>query len=161
MVSNWDGRSTADLEAAFERHGQKDSFVPKIIRCLTKPALIAGASWLLKKYVENSGELRRDNIVEIYRLLPELRDWASKLHLLQSIPFMPIDHTQKESVEAFIRSCISDKNKMVRAWAYNGFAELSRQYPEYKGESELLLKAALNDESPAVRARARNVLMNP
>lgn len=53
---------------------------------------------------------------------------------------------------------LSDNNKFVRAWAYNGLYELSRQYEDLRIETMLLLDAGLNDEAASVRARIRNIL---
>ena len=51
-----------------------------------------------------------------------------------------------------------ENNKLVRAWAYNGFYEISRQYPEYKEETKKLFAMAMKDEAPSVKARIRNIM---
>jgi hypothetical protein len=157
-IKDWNGRSTEGLEILFETYGNEAGFSDQIIGYLADAATQTGASWLLKRYLESEGEINPSQISKIFVQLPELSDWATKLHILQSIAFIPIDYIDAERVEMFLRSNLNDKNKMVRAWAYNGFAELARQYPEYREESEALLAAALNDKSAAVRARVRNIV---
>ncbi len=57
-----------------------------------------------------------------------------------------------------MRKCLEDDNKFVRAWAYNGFYELAKQYPEYRTEAGQLFEMALRDEAASVKARVRNVM---
>jgi hypothetical protein len=63
----------------------------------------------------------------------------------------------------FLRTCLADENKFVRAWAYNGFYLLSQQYPEYQQETEQFFAMAMRDEAASVKARIRNILkkVNP
>ncbi len=71
---------------------------------------------------------------------------------------MPIAKGEKKKIEVFLRQCLTDGNKFVRAWAYNGFYEISVQYPEYKKETKLFFEMAMRDEAPSVKARIRNIM---
>ncbi len=71
---------------------------------------------------------------------------------------MPISKTDKKKVEGFLRECLIDNNKFVRAWAYNGFNELSIQYNEYRQETEQFFEMAMRNEAPSVRSRIRNIM---
>jgi len=61
-------------------------------------------------------------------------------------------------VEAFLKKCLVDDNKFIRAWAYNGFYELSVQYPEHKDETKQFFEMAMRDEAPSVKSRIRNIM---
>jgi 3-methyladenine DNA glycosylase AlkC len=78
--------------------------------------------------------------------------------VLQSIPFMAIDDTNTNNVYNFLRTNLTDQNKFVRVWSYNGFHELSRQHPEYLEETQQYFEMAMRDEAPSVKARIRNIM---
>ncbi len=88
----------------------------------------------------------------------EIEQWESKLHILQSFPFMPIPHSEKKKVEVFLRKCLVENNKFVRVWAYNGFYELAVQFPEYINETKQFFEMAMRDEAPSIQSRIRNIM---
>ena len=91
-------------------------------------------------------------------MLQSLEHWESRLHVLQSIPYMPIPGTHKKKVETFLRECLVDDVKFVKAWAYSGFYELAVQYPEYQDEAEQFFEMAMRDQPASVRSRIRNIM---
>lgn len=162
-LAAWDGKTVATLEAIFARAGSDPQFpdlqfVDALIDYLSQPVLQKGASWLLKKRAESGDAFSAEQVDAIYALLPQLEAWETKLHILQSIPALPISVAQREGVEDFLRSALLDKNKFVRAWAYNGFYELARQYPEFREEAGALFERSLHEEAASVRARVRNIM---
>jgi len=154
----WNGKSVDDIESMYSRYHQQSGFVSDLVSYMHQKKLQKGTTWLLKKYLESGGYIEPKEVKEIYGLLTELVCWESKLHVLQSIPFMPIPKIEKKKVESFLRECLIDNNKFVRAWAYNGFNELSVQYNEYRKETEEFFEMAMRDEAPSVRSRIRNIM---
>ncbi len=156
-ISQWDGKSITGIDAIYERHGQEASFSSEVIDLLGCDPLQKGATWLLKRYLEGGKQLRHHQVDKIYAALPALKQWESKLHVLQCIPYMPIPESGKSTVETFLRKCLVDDNKFIRAWAYNGFYELSIQYPEHEEETKQFFEMAMRDEAPSVKSRIRNI----
>ncbi len=157
-ISAWNGKSASDIFTIYDRHHQQRGFVGELVSFLSQTELQKGVTWLLKKHLESNGSIEPKEVKKIYNLLLSLNAWESKLHILQSIPFMPISKTEKKKVEHFLRKCLIDSNKFVRAWAYNGFNELSNQYDEYRQETEQFFEMAMRDEAPSVRSRIRNIM---
>ncbi len=157
---NWDGKSARDIDGIYQRHCDDISFAATLIGFLQQTNLQKGATWLLKRYFDSGQQLAANEIALIYRCLPQLEHWETKLHILQCIPFMPIAQTEKKYVEMFLRQSLTDSNKFIRAWAYNGFYEISMQYPEYKKETKQFFEMAMHDEVPSVKARIRNIVKN-
>ena len=91
-------------------------------------------------------------------MLDKLEHWETKLHILQSIPFMPIEITERKKVDAFLRETLTDPNKFVRAWSYNGFYELAMQHSEYLNETKQFFEMAMRDEAASIKARIRNIM---
>ncbi len=157
-IGQWDGKYVNDLGAIYERHRHEKSFISEVISLMKITTLQKGATWLIKLHLENKNQLTHDQAVKICDQLLELRQWESKLHILQCLPFMEIPKSQKGKVEIFLRNCLSDSNKFIRAWAYNGFYELAMQYPEHKKETKQFFEMAMRDEPPSVKSRIRNIM---
>lgn len=157
-IKKWDEKSAKHIGEIYARYSHKSSFTSEIISFIGQASLQKGASWLLKKNLESSKKLEQSNIRKVYGLLKKLEHWETKLHILQSIPYMPIEKSQKKRVETFLRECLMDSNKFVKAWAYNGFYELSIQHEEYQEETRQLLEMAMRDEPASVKARVRKIM---
>ena len=61
-------------------------------------------------------------------------------------------------VRVEILGLLDSSNKLVRAWAYDGLYRLAQLQHSNSAADMNRLKLALHKESPAVRARIRNLL---
>ena len=125
-VTKWDGKSAGYIADVYRGYVHVSTFVDQLVELIEAPASQRGATWLLKHHLEENvasdrALLDRSQLSRIYRLAPSLADWESRLHILQSIPQMPVAPADKDIVESFIRRSLRDKNKFVRAWAYMAF----------------------------------------
>ena len=156
-VSTWDGKSSDDIKAVYSHHAGDPDFIECVIAMIRRGESMNGATWLLKHALDLGESLDEDSIHDIYQSLPELTDWQARLHVLQCLPRMPVSAEDRPAVEAFVRNGITDGNKFVRAWSYNGLHELARQYPELDEDARIILDIALRDEAPSVVARIRKI----
>lgn len=157
-IQQWDGKSAEDISCIYDGYAGFTDFVSSTIALIKKEGSQKGASWLLKRHLENEQQLEPKQTAQLWALLSDLGCWETKLHLLQSLPYLKIGNNGKQKVEHFLRCCLSDNNKFVRAWAYHGFYELSLQYPEYQEETKRFFALAMKDEAASVKARIRNIL---
>ncbi len=157
-ITAWDGKSRDDIDTIYQSHCQQPTFADEIIKLTRKEALQTGTTWLLKIYLESGHRLEKKQVNAVFRLLTELAPWEAKLHFLQSLQYMPVTKPQCKSVEIFLRFALTDTNKFVRAWTYNGFYLLTKQHPEYREETEQFFRMAMRDEAPSVKARIRNIM---
>lgn len=157
-IKSWNGKSVDDLHLVLDRYRDQPAFVSTILRSSEDPGLETAATWLLKQYLESAGAVDSQATDRLCRLLPQLQHWQSRLHVLQSLPYIDLPGKRKKTVEKFLRECLGDEQKFIRAWAYSGFYELARQYPEYRPEMEKLFESAIVDEAPSVKARIRRIL---
>ncbi|WP_127559308.1 hypothetical protein [Saccharospirillum alexandrii] len=157
-VESWDGKSAADIRAIYDAHSADIHFADTLIVLAFTDACEKGATWLLKAWLEAGHALNPDQISTVYASLHQLSHWEAKLHVLQCLPFLSINDAQKASVYDFLRLTLTDHNKFVRAWSYNGFYELSRQHSEYLHETRQYFDMAMRDEAPSVKARIRNIV---
>ena len=157
-IAGWNGKSADDIAAVYRQFSDDPSFVADIVRLSAQAHYQKGATWLLKAHIDAGHSLQAKDISRIYRALKRLVDWESKLHVLQCMAGMPIASSDRKHVELFLRQCLPDTNKFVRAWTYNGFYELARQYPQYQKEAEQFFAMAMRDEAASVKARVRAIL---
>lgn len=156
-ITNWNGKSAADIEAVYHSYQAQSSLLPQLIELLKTPALQDGASWLLKKHLECSGTLAQKQTDALLAMLPQFQQWQTCLHILQSFEYFTVATKNLQTTELFLRRCLADNNKFVRAWAYHGFYHLQRQYPQYSEEVKSFFAMAINDEAASVKARIRNI----
>ncbi|MCX4027228.1 hypothetical protein H0A36_08500 [Endozoicomonas sp. SM1973] len=157
-LTRWDGKSKDDTTKIYETYHTKAEFAATIIKLMNNPSCQKGATWLLKAFLESNNKIDKKQIKSVYDSLHQLDDWESKLHILQSIPYMPIAKTECKKLERFLRVTLTDKNKFVRAWSYNGFYVLAKQYPAYAEEVKQFFEMAMKDEAASVKARIKNIM---
>ena len=155
-IASWDGKSADDIKKIYDTHSAEGNFCEKVSSLLSTESCEKGATWLLKAWLEAGNELEQAQVERIYGLLGKLKNWEAKLHVLQSIPLMPITDHASDSLYAFLRVTLTDSNKFLRAWSYNGLYELSRQHSKYVDETKMYFEMAMRDEAPSVKARIRN-----
>lgn len=156
-IARWDGRSSADIEQVYQVHSNEPDFVDQLLATLSMQELQNGASWLLKAGLENQGELDSAQCKNFFQCLPLLEHWSARLHALQCIPFLTIPDASEMLLEHFLRANLLEANKFVRAWTYNGFAELSRKNSKYREEVLRVFELAHRDEAASVKARIRRI----
>lgn len=159
-ILSWDGKSGHDITLVYERYNASHNFINELIEHCRVFELQKDATWLIKKYCENGGKLTENQILKVLSSLSKYKHWETELHILQIMPYFPIPMSVKKEVEFFLMSYLEQNQKFVRAWSYNGFYELARQYPEYQEEVKQFFEMALRDESASVKARIRNILKN-
>ncbi len=157
-IASWDGKSAAALQSTYERHSDEEDFLATILEHIADVELQRAATWLLKRHLEVGISLFPEDSHVILDALSDQEHWESKLHVLQCLPYLDIDEDQSADLERFLDSCLESDNKFLRAWAYNGFNELSLRFPRYREEVNLMLARAVESEAASVRARIRNIL---
>lgn len=160
-IAAWDGRSAADIAALAQTFGQQPGYLQDLLTILRRrePELERGASWLLKRAVEDGAQIPVRTASALWRLLPDFKHWESELHVLQLIPHLEVAPSVREELAQFLRSRFDSKRIFLRAWAFGGFAILGERFPkDCADEASNLIAKALVEEAPSVRARLRRVL---
>ena len=157
-LSTWDKKSASSIAAIYQRYKDDKQLIEQLIQLMTQKEHQIGATWLIKHALENGDQIHSNQAVLVFEKLPLLDHWESKLHVLQCLRHLPIARSELKAVETFIRKALTSSNKLLRAWAYSGFYELSRQFPEYAEETRQLFQLAMQDEAASVKARIRNIM---
>lgn len=157
-IASWDGKSAAALQSTYERHSAEENFVATILAHIADVELQRAATWLLKKHLEVGNSLSAAGCRAVFDSLSVQEHWESKLHILQCLPYLDIPEDDSVGLGKFLDACLESDSKFVRAWAYNGFNELSLRFPRYREKVDGLLARAIESESASVQARIRNIL---
>lgn len=155
---NWNGKSSSDIELIYNQFIKEEDFLEWVISFLSDEKLQVGASWLLKRLLEGTGTLsnQQNNLVVLTGV--NFESWQAKLHFLQILPFLTMVNDHRNQLEYFIKVNITDQNKFVRAWSYNGLYLLATRYTDLRQEAQQFFDMALKDEAASVKARIRNIL---
>lgn len=157
-LEQWDGKEVRYLEKVYKQE-KSDKFIANIIILIRENGLVQNAAtWLLKRALEDGSVISQSQIENIYKNVDKLDSWESKLHILQIMQYMKVSKKVKAQLERFLRDNLTDSNKFVRAWSYNGLYELCLVFPEYKDEVKNFFEMAMRDEAPSVRSRIRNIM---
>ncbi|HEX7721733.1 MAG TPA: hypothetical protein VF397_06215 [Pyrinomonadaceae bacterium] len=153
-----DGDS-GSLELFLSRHRSTKSLVNQLVLLIApdEPKLQIKATALLKRLAESGTRFTRSQLAAIFDSLAEVTHWEAKLHLCQMLQHVKIPNGSETKVVWFLERCLSEENKFVRAWAYNGFYELAKQHHEYYDYAVEQLARAQKEKSAAVKARLRNI----
>lgn len=161
-VKGWDGKDIDFLETTYKHYSEDEGFQPDLIESLGLTEMHqSAASWLLRRSLQRGYKPDSDEAYTIYKALAACTSWAAQLNLLQCMELLDVPVYARSTLETYIRDALTNKNKFVRAWAYNGFYLLARQYPELREESLKIMEMGLKDEPASVKARIRNALKNP
>ncbi|QDV16911.1 hypothetical protein Pan153_15450 [Gimesia panareensis] len=152
------GQPVADLQGVYDRHSEDPALATELVSFLVDPELQKPASWLLRRSLEAGQTLSVTEARPLFRSLSGLKDWETRLQILQSLPYLTIGKRDDKPLEAFLHDCLAGENKFVRAWAYNGFHELALQHEQFRAEVDQLLAQALEDGAASIKARVRNIL---
>jgi len=159
-IAAWDGKAVAPIAATYDRHHAQKNFLRDVIALFSDDACARGATWLLKRHVENGdAAVPAALCTRVFAQLGALSHWEARLHVLQCLPHLTIARADAERVAQFIRGGLTDDAKFVRAWSYNGLRELAVQQPAYQDEARRTLEAAMQTEKAAsVKVRIRKAL---
>ena len=157
-IRRWNGKSSEDIEDLYAVLADQPDFEDRLVSALAGDEEVhRGATWLLKHHLEHKKSFSDGQIASVFSQLDSLKNWEAKLHILQCLPYLTVSSEHRNGVEEFVRGCLSEINKFVRAWAYNAMYELACQYPELQPEAEVMFEAASEDEAASVKARVRNI----
>lgn len=157
-MNGWDGKSIQALGHIFEAYSAQSDFIDDLMSSIWVIECQKAATWLLKQWLDSGKPLSQAQVNQLLSNLNALSDWESKLHVLQCLSYFTVENEHAALLEAFLRSTLADHNKFVRAWAYNGFYVLAKQYPAYQAEAQALFEMAMRDESASIKARVRQVM---
>jgi hypothetical protein len=159
-IEAWDGQSVEALCRIYEAYRDDPGLAPALVELMGSLRYRMAATRLLKRHFEAGIPVPDPYAVTqgLCAVLDKLEHWECRLDVLQCLSPLPIDEDQAVVVERFLRACLADGNKFVRAWAYAGIHCLAARHPRFAAEAAAILEAGLRDEPASVKARIRKCL---
>ena len=154
----WDRKQTEYLANIYHQYKSVDHFLNDLLEICSIREAHVPVTWIIKYQIDQKEELEDEVINRLLTFIPEFGEWEAKLHVLQILPSITIPPSFTTSLDDFIRECLEDQNKFVRAWAYQGMYELTKLVPAYRDELERRCVQALETESASIKVRVRKVL---
>ena len=113
----------------------EQAFVEQIVNLLADSETQVASSWLVKAWLEDNKKRQGKGLAlsqgdnrTLLMHLSSQQHWQSKLHLLQIFEYLRFEPQHEKQILAFVRACMEEQNKFVRAWAYHGYFYLARQF---------------------------------
>ena len=157
-LANCKEHDADELQQLYSQFYRLSNFVPSLLKHLDYAQSQVAVTWLLKRHLESGYSLLAQQQTRLISGGCLLQPWQAKLHLLQMLDYLNIDGNNALKLESFVRGCLQDDNKFVRAWAYNGFYLIAIAEPRYQQECADIFSMAMRDEAASVKARIRNIL---
>jgi hypothetical protein len=95
---------------------------------------------------------------ELLALADETAQAELRWHLAQMIPRLPLGRHERVRATTALRGFLADGSSIVRTFALQALAELSRGNPEMEADVIHRLERALRNGTPAMKARSRKLL---
>jgi HEAT repeat protein len=95
---------------------------------------------------------------ELLTLADETAQAELRWHLAQMIPRLPLSQQERVRATAALRDFLGDRSSIVRTFALQALAELSRGNPELEADVIDLLERTIRTGTPAMKARSRKLL---
>ena len=151
---------TDDLGDLLEQSLENPALVDELIDLAvdSRSNVAARAIWIVRQVAESEPRRLARRKRRVLGLLSGDLQWEVKAELCHILPRLSLTHADSKVVIAFFESCQDDASKIVRAWSLNGLYELSRSEPRLATRVAAMIADALEADSPAIRARARNIL---
>jgi len=158
ILLDWNGTAEG-MRQIYDQNNEKTDFLKKIIDlCGKEQGLQKPISWLIKHHYDIKQTLPVNLHTPFIKVAVNYTDWVAKLNFLQVLPQLNIDEEELQDLDDFVRACLHDENKFVRAWSYQGFYEITKHIPEFENELRQLCDLAMERESASIKSRVRKVL---
>ncbi len=159
-LKKWDGVHIDYVTNLYKTHCNTPLFFESLVDIYSNEKdLQKVTTWLIKHHYNNGYSLPQTLTEKLANASGTVEHWEAKLHILQLLPYFKLTDESFVKTYDFVRQCLKDENKFVRAWAYHGMYELSIYVPELKSELEHLCNRAMETESASVKAKVKKVLL--
>jgi hypothetical protein len=95
---------------------------------------------------------------ELLVLLAQAEQIELRWHLAAMIPRLRLTAPERQRAVAALGGYLNDRSSIVKTFALQGLADLARDDASLRGSVKQLLEDAVQSGTPAMRARARNLL---
>ena len=160
-LKSWDGVHIESVTKLYDENVENsDFFEDLVVIYKNEQELQKVATWLIKHHYDKGNKLPNSLTEKLLSTCATIENWEAKLHILQLLPHFELTEKSLIATEGFARNCLTDKNKFVKAWAFNGLYVLTKYIPELKNELQFICERAMQTESASVKSKVKKILLN-
>ncbi|HRP55613.1 hypothetical protein [Agriterribacter sp.] len=153
-LKSWDGVYIEYVTKLYDENAVNAHFFEDLVAISNNEQdLQKVTTWLIKHHYDNGNTLPNSLTEKLLSTCLTIENWEAKLHILQIFHHFKLTKTSIPVLEHFLQNCLTDKNKFVKAWAYNGLYELTKYIPELKNELKFICERAMGTESASMRTK--------
>ena len=132
----------------------------ELIECLWSddPIVRMRAADAAEKASAVQSELLKPHKTELLGLLVEAEQIELRWHLAQMIPRLPLTQGERQRAVDALQIYLEDRSSIVRTFALQALADISRTDPELQPLVREILEQGLRRGTAAMKARARTLL---
>jgi hypothetical protein len=132
----------------------------ELIKCLwdDNPVIRMRAADAAEKVSAKKPRLLDRHRAELLGLLAEAEQIELRWHLAAMVPRLRLTPAERRRAAAALHHYLNDNSSIVKTFALQGLADLARDDAALRDSVKQLLEDAVQSGTPAMRARARNLL---
>jgi hypothetical protein len=132
----------------------------ELIKCLwnENPVLRSRAADAAEKVSVKKPRLLDRYKSELLGLLAEAEQIELRWHLAAMIPRLRLTPAERQRAVAALHHYLNDRSSIVKTFALQGLTDLAQNDAGSRAQVKQLLEEAVQSGTPAMRARARNLL---
>jgi hypothetical protein len=132
----------------------------ELLKCLwdEDPIVRMRAADAAEKVTVTRPELLNPHKQELLGLLGEAEQIELRWHLALMVPRLELSMRERERAAATLQRYLEDRSSIVKTFAMEGLADLSRQDPSLRETAKRILEESLRTGTAAMKARARKLL---
>ena len=159
QLASWNGKDMNYVKALYDANYLDPLFFHKVIAAFkTIGSTRDAGSWIIKHHYDNNRSLEDHAVLDMLESAGDIESWPARLHILQILDKVELTEDVQQPVYSLVKNSLNDNNKFVRAWALEGYYQLSRYLPDLRNELTILCQNAMETESASVKVRARKIL---
>src|SRR5277367_1792161 len=156
-----DRRSIGRAEEVAAEVARNPRLFPQLIAGLwSEDALVRmRAADAIEKVTRDHSKLLQPYKKELLGLMAEAPEQEVRWHLAAIVPRLWLDSEERKLASSLLRGYLDDRSSIVRTFALQGLAELAERDLSLRPGVLELLREAVRNGTPAMRARGRKLLL--
>jgi|SRR5271165_3754682 len=161
MLEGGDRRTIGRSDQAVEIVTRDPNLFPALIRGLwsADPLVRMRAADATEKVTRERPELLQPFKKELLGLLKETKQQELRWHLALMIPGLELTAAERRTAISSLKLYLQDSSSIVKTFALQGLADLAQNEASIQPEVLEILREAVRNGTPAMKARSRKLLV--
>jgi len=161
LLKGGDGRSIGRADEVAAAVSKNLAMFPVLMKGLWSedPLVRMRAADATEKITRSNPDLLRPYRRELLGLMAEAQQQELRWHLAAMVPRLELDSKERELVRSLLNSYLEDRSSIVKTFALQALADLAAQQSSIRPGVIEILRQAVRNGTPAMKARSRRLLL--